>query len=83
MTMDDLAAEAGISRRSISLHSPSEEEVAVASFDRVVALEEKLRELARRSGPLDSWSMWVKSQGGPTARMAGGHLPGDEMGPRS
>jgi AcrR family transcriptional regulator len=36
MTMDDIAAEAGVARRTIYLHFGSKEEVALASIDRVV-----------------------------------------------
>jgi len=36
MTLDDIAREAGIGRRTIYLHFPSKEEVALRSIDRVV-----------------------------------------------
>jgi AcrR family transcriptional regulator len=36
MTMDDIALEAGIGRRTIYLHFPSKEEVALARIDRIV-----------------------------------------------
>lgn len=36
MTMDDIAREAGIGRRTIYLHFPSKEEVALAKIDRTV-----------------------------------------------
>src|SRR5262245_3243284 len=36
MTMDDLAEEAGIGRRTIYLYFPGKEEVALASIDRIV-----------------------------------------------
>jgi AcrR family transcriptional regulator len=50
MTMDDIAQEAGIGKRTIYVHFPSKEEVALASIDRVVArLQQRLRELS--SGP--------------------------------
>ena len=53
MTMDDVANEAGIGKRTIYLHFPSKEEVALASIDRVVArLEERLRELAMGTNPV-------------------------------
>ena len=53
MTMDDVAREAGIGKRTIYLHFPSKEEVALASIDRVVArLEERLWELARGTVPV-------------------------------
>lgn len=46
MTMDDLADEARIGKRTIYLHFPSKEEVALASIDRVVArLEVELEKL--------------------------------------
>lgn len=44
-TMDDLAREAGVGRRTIYLHFPGKEEVFLASIDRVV--ERLLAELAR------------------------------------
>jgi Transcriptional regulator len=47
MTMDDIAREAGIARRTIYLHFPSKEEVALCSIDRVVErVLERLREIA-------------------------------------
>ena len=49
MTMDDVAQEAGIGKRTIYVHFPSKEEVALASIDRVVdRLTTRLRELAAR-----------------------------------
>lgn len=36
MTLDDIAREAGVGRRTIYLHFPSKEEVALRSIDRVV-----------------------------------------------
>ena len=36
MTMDDIAREAGIGRRTIYLHFPSKEETALATIDRIV-----------------------------------------------
>ena len=36
MTMEDVAKEAGIGKRTIYVHFPSKEEVALASIDRVV-----------------------------------------------
>ncbi len=48
MTMDDIAQEAGVSKRTIYLHFPSKEEVALSSIDRVVAqLLEQLSAVAR------------------------------------
>jgi AcrR family transcriptional regulator len=47
MTMDDVAREAGFSRRSVYTYFPSKEEVGLSSIDRVVArTHEHLRELA-------------------------------------
>lgn len=52
MTMDDLAREAGISKRTIYLHFPSKEAVALSSIDRVVdRLLEQLQAIARGDGP--------------------------------
>ncbi len=48
-TMDDIAAEAGVGRRTIYLHFPGKEEVALATIDRIV---ERLREAA--PGPASS-----------------------------
>src|SRR2546421_7863518 len=49
MTMDDIAREARIARRTIYLHFASKEEVALCSIDRIVErLIERLRETARR-----------------------------------
>ncbi len=46
MTMDDIAREAGIGRRTIYLHFPSKEEVALARIDRVVdRLKTRLKEI--------------------------------------
>jgi AcrR family transcriptional regulator len=54
MTMDDVAQEAGIGKRTIYVHFPSKEEVALASIDRVVdRLTTRLRELAQGAGPPD------------------------------
>jgi AcrR family transcriptional regulator len=55
MTMDDVAHEAGISKRTIYLHFPSKEEVALGSIDRIVErLKGRLRALAAvGSGPAD------------------------------
>src|SRR6516225_5249986 len=46
-TMDDIAREAGIGKRTIYLHFPSKEEVALGSIDRIVErLKERLQTLA-------------------------------------
>jgi len=51
-TIDDLAREAGIARRTIYLHFPSKEEIFLASIDRVVErLLEELRAIARTEDP--------------------------------
>jgi AcrR family transcriptional regulator len=51
MTMDDVAREAGISKRTIYLHFPSKEEVALGSIDRIgERLKERLRALAAGGG---------------------------------
>jgi AcrR family transcriptional regulator len=47
MTMEDIAREAGIGKRTIYLHFPSKAEVALARIDRMVdRLEERLRAIA-------------------------------------
>jgi AcrR family transcriptional regulator len=47
MTMDDIAREAGIGRRTIYLHFPSKEETALATIDRIVdRLKSRLGEIA-------------------------------------
>jgi AcrR family transcriptional regulator len=52
MTMDDIAHEAAIGRRTIYLYFPSKEETALATIDRIVErLKERLRELAVASLP--------------------------------
>ena len=54
MTMDDVAQEAGIGKRTIYVYFPSKEEVALASIDRVVdRLTSRLRDLAQVGGPPD------------------------------
>jgi AcrR family transcriptional regulator len=54
MTMDDVAREAGIGRRTIYLHFPSKEDTALATIDRIVErLKERLRELASSSLPCE------------------------------
>ncbi|SRR5947209_6090127 len=51
MTMDDLAREAGIGRRTIYLHFKSKEEVALATIDRTIdLLLAELRQVARSEG---------------------------------
>lgn len=61
-TLDDLAAEAGVARRTIYLHFPSKEEIFLASIDRVV--ERVLGELSVIAGERSSaetrlWRMIV------------------------
>ncbi len=54
MTIEDLAREAGVARRTIYLHFPGKEAVALASIDRVVErLLERLRDLAKGAEPPD------------------------------
>jgi AcrR family transcriptional regulator len=51
MTMDDVAHEAGISKRTIYVHFPSKEEVALGSIDRIVErLKGRLKVLASGGG---------------------------------
>jgi AcrR family transcriptional regulator len=51
MTMDDLASEAGLGRRTIYAHFKSKEELALATLDRTIdLLVEELRGLARADG---------------------------------
>jgi AcrR family transcriptional regulator len=51
MTMDDLAAEAGVGRRTIYLYFKSKEEVALATIDRTIdLLLAELRQVARSEG---------------------------------
>jgi AcrR family transcriptional regulator len=53
-TMDDLAREAGIGKRTIYLHFASKEEVALSSIDRIVdRLTERLRAVAGSDLPAD------------------------------
>jgi AcrR family transcriptional regulator len=50
MTMDDIAREAGIGRRTIYLHFPSKEETALGTIDRIVErLKARLEALAAAS----------------------------------
>jgi AcrR family transcriptional regulator len=52
MTMDDLAAEAGVGRRTIYLHFKNKEDLALATIDRTIdLLVAELRRLARADGP--------------------------------
>jgi AcrR family transcriptional regulator len=52
-TMEDLAREAGVAKRSIYLHFGSKEGVALASIDRIVArLVERLRAIAASDLPV-------------------------------
>ena len=54
MTMDDIAAEARVSRRSIYLHFSGKEEVALGTIDRIVErLIVRLREHAEADAPWD------------------------------
>jgi AcrR family transcriptional regulator len=51
MTMDDLATEAGLGRRTLYAHFKGKEELALATLDRIIAsLVEELRRLARAEG---------------------------------
>jgi AcrR family transcriptional regulator len=51
-TMDDLAREAGVARRTLYLHFRSKDEIFLARIDRVVErLIEQLRQLADGGGP--------------------------------
>lgn len=55
MTMDDIAREAGIGKRTIYLHFPSKEEVALCSIDRVVArLTDRMEAIADSAEPPES-----------------------------
>jgi len=52
MTMDDIAREAGISKRTIYTHFPSKEEVGLSSIARVVAFAQRqMRAAAASEGP--------------------------------
>jgi AcrR family transcriptional regulator len=54
MTMDDIAHEAAIGRRTIYLYFPSKEETALATIDRIVErLQQRLGEVAEQSLPWD------------------------------
>lgn len=53
-TMDDLAREAGVARRTLYLHFKSKDEIFLERIDRVVArLIDELRLIARPSGPAE------------------------------
>jgi AcrR family transcriptional regulator len=55
MTMDDVAREAGVAKRTIYLHFSGKEEVAISSIDRVVArLLARLRAVAGSPAPEDA-----------------------------
>lgn len=52
MTVEDIAAEAGIGKGTIYLHFASKEEVVLSHVDRIVSrLKERLREIARSDAP--------------------------------
>lgn len=52
MTMDDIASESGVARRTIYMHFPGKEQVALESIDRVVErLLEQLRAVAAEPLP--------------------------------
>jgi AcrR family transcriptional regulator len=51
-TVDDMAREAGVSKRTIYLHFPGKEAVALASIDRVVGrVTDRLRQIAASDAP--------------------------------
>jgi len=51
-TMDDVAREAGVAKRTIYVHFPSKEEVVLCTIDRIVArLADRLRGHAAAPGP--------------------------------
>src|SRR5579871_2491561 len=55
MTMDDIAREAGISKRTIYLHFANKEEVALSSIDRVASgLQTRLTAIAQSSDAPDT-----------------------------
>ncbi len=52
MTVEDIAAEAGIGKGTVYLHFSSKEEVVLSHVDRIVdRLKEKLKEIARSNSP--------------------------------
>jgi AcrR family transcriptional regulator len=54
MTLNDIASEAAVGRRTIYLHFPSKEETALATIDRIVErLKERLQTLAVADLPWD------------------------------
>src|SRR6476620_8972248 len=54
MTVEDIAAEAGIGKGSIYLHFTSKEEVVLSHIDRIISrLKDRLLEIAAQPKPLD------------------------------
>jgi len=53
MTVEDIAAEAGIGKGTVYLHFSSKEEVVLSRVDRMVdQLKERLREIAHSDAPV-------------------------------